>query len=110
MRAQDSDREKSLAKKENELLELKARIELNKSWEEVEGIVAVASRHDKLRSERTAISNVLRNITLLSNKASEQLINNNFEEIFRNECVELRAAELELEFSGREGGAQRKKN
>ena len=109
LRAQNSDREKSLTKKENKLLELKARIELNNSWEEVEGIVAVASRHDKLRAERTAISYVLRNITLLSNKASNQLINNNFKEIFRNECAELRAAELEVEFSGREGGAQRKK-
>ena len=109
LRAQDSDREKSLTEKQNELLELKARIELNKSWKEVEGIVAVSSRHDKLRTERTAISNVRRNITLLSNKASEQLINNNFKEIFRNECAELRAAELEVEFSGREGSAQRKK-
>ena len=109
LRAQDSDREKSLAEKENELLELRTRLELNRSWGEIKGIVAVACRHHKLRTERTAISNILRNITLLSNKASEQLINNNFEQIFRNECVELRAPELELEFSGREGSAQRKK-
>ena len=109
LRAQDSDREKALTQKQNELLELKARIELNNSWESVESIVAAASRHDKLRAERTALSNVLRNITLLSNKASEQLINNNFKDIFRYECAELRAAELEVEFSGRAGGAQRKK-
>ena len=109
LRAQDSDRDKSLLEKENKLLELKARLELTKSWGEVEDIVAVASRHDKLRTERTAIANVLRNITVLSNKASEQLINNNFKEMFRNECAELRAPELEVEFSGREGVAQRKK-
>ena len=109
LRAQDSDRDKSLLEKENKLLELKARLELTKSWGEVEDIVAVASRHDKLRTERTAIAIVLRNITVLSNKASEQLINNNFKEMFRNECAELRAPELEVEFSGREGVAQRKK-
>ena len=109
LRAQNSDRDKSLTKKENELLELKGRLELNKSWGEVERIVAVARRHEKLRTERTAISNVLRSITLLSNKASEQLINSNFKQIFRNECAELRAPELEVEFSGREGRAQRKK-
>ena len=109
LRAQDSDRDKSLLEKEKKLLELKARLELTKSWGEVEDIVAVASRHDKLRTERTAIANVLRNITVLSNKASEQLINNNFKEMFRNECAELRAPELEVEFSGREGVAQRKK-
>ena len=109
LQAQDSDREKALTQKQNELLELKARIELNNSWEAVKSIVAAASRHDKLRAERSALSNVLRNITLLSNKASELLINNNFKEIFRHECAELRAAELEVEFSGRAGGAQRKK-
>ena len=109
LRVQNSDPDKSLPEKENELLELKARVELNKSWEEVEGIVAVASRHAKLGTEKSAISNVLKKITLLSNKASEQLINNNFKEIFRNECAELRAAELEVEFSGRKGVAQRKK-
>ena len=109
LRAQDSDQEKSLSEKENKLLELKARLELNKSWVEVEDIVAVASRDDKLRAERAAIANVLRNITVLSNKASEQLLNNNFKEMFRNECAELRAPELEVKFSGREGVAQRKK-
>ena len=109
LRAQNSDREKSQAGKENELLELKAQLELNKSWGEVENLVAVASRQDKLRAEREAISNIRRNITVLSNKASEQLINENFEEIFRNECAELRAPELELEFFGRLGQSQRKK-
>ena len=109
LQAQNSDREKALTQKQNELLEFKARIELNNSWEAVKSIVAAASRHDKLRAERSALSNVLRNITLLSNKASELLINNNFKEIFRHECAELRAEELEVEFSGRAGGAQRKK-
>ena len=109
LRAQNSDREKTLKEKENELLQLRARLELNRSWEEVEGIVALSCRHHKLGTERTVISNILRNITLLSNKASEQLINNNFQQIFRNECAELRAPDLELEFSGREGRAQRKK-
>ena len=109
LRAQDFDREQSLLEKENELLELKDRLGLYRSWVEVEDIVRAASRHSKLRAERTAISNVLRNITRLSNKASDQLINNNFKEIFRNECAELRAPVLEVEFSGKEGVAQRKK-
>ena len=109
LRAQNSDREKSLLKKEKEFLELKARLELNRSWGEVESIVAVARRHNKLVTERTAISNIRRNITILSNKASEYLINGNFEEIFRNECAELRAPQVEIEFAGREGQSQRKK-
>ena len=109
LRTQNSNREKSLTEKENELIELKARLELNGSWREIKGIVAAACRDQKLSTERTAISNILRNITLLSNKASEQLINSNFQEIFRNECAELRSPEIELEFSGKEGNAQRRK-
>ena len=109
LRAQNSDPEKTQAEKENALLELKAHLELNKSWGEVESIVAIAKRKDKLRAEREAISNIRRNITRLSNKASDQLINENFEEIFRTECAELRAPELELEFFGRLGQSQRKK-
>ena len=109
LRAQGSDREKALAEKENELLELKARLELNKLWGEVEKIVAVARRQDKLRAEKEVISNIRRNITVLSNKASEHLVNENFEEMFRNECEELRAPEMELEFFGRVGQSQRKK-
>ena len=96
LRAQDSDREKTQAKKENELLELKDRVELNKSWVEVEKIAAVARREDRLKSEREAISSVLRNITILSNKASDQLINENFEELFRNECLELRTPRVRV--------------
>ena len=109
LRAQDSNQEKSLTENENELLELKARLELNRSWGEVESTVAVACRHHKLKTERAAISSILRNVTNLSNRASEKLVNNNFEQIFRHECAELRAPELDVEFSGRKGSAQRKK-
>lgn len=36
-------------------------------------------------------------------------MNGNFRKLFQNECVELRAEELEVEFSGREGRVHRKK-
>ena len=105
----NSDREEVLAKKQAELLELSARMELSKSWSEVESLVAIAIRRGKLRRERDAIAVLRRSITNLSNRASDMLINKNFEDIFRNECVELRAPELELEFFGRQGEAQRRK-
>ena len=109
LRSQNLDREEVLKKKEVELLELRARMELNKSWSEVESLVAIAIRREKLRKERDVIANLRRSITILSNKASDLLINKNFEEIFRNECAELRAPGLELEFFGRQGEAQRRK-
>ena len=109
LRSQNSDRERVIKEKEAELLELRARIEVNKSWSEVESLVAIAVRRGKLRKERDAIAILRRSITNLSNKASELLINKNFEEIFRNECSQLRAAGLELEFFGRQGEALRRK-
>lgn len=109
LRSQNANRDEALRKKENQLIDLKARRELNRSWGEIEGKVAAAIRHQTLRTERTAVTNILRNITLLSNKASQQLINGNFQQIFQIECAELRAPDIELEFSGREGRSQRKK-
>ena len=109
LRTQNSDREGVLKEKEVKLLELRSLMELNKSWSEVESLVAIAVRKEKLRQERDAIAILRRSITILSNKASELLINKNFEEIFRNECSQLRASGLELEFFGRQGEAQRRK-
>ena len=109
LRRQNSSREESLEEKEKEHYELKARLSLNESWTDIENFVSSAKRAEKLGTERGAISNVLRSITGLSTKASEQLINKNFEEIFRNECTELRAPELKLEFFGRQGHPQRRR-
>ena len=109
LRRQNSNRKESKEEKEKELYELKARLSLNESWAEIESFVVFAKRAEKLRTERGAITNVLRSITVLSKKASEQLINKNFELIFRNECSELRAPELKLEFFGREGHPRRRR-
>ena len=109
LRSQNANRDEALRENENQLIDLKARRELNKSWGEIEDKVAAAIRHQKLKTERTAVTTILRNITILSNKASQQLINGNFQQIFQVECAELRAPDVELEFSGREGRSQRKK-
>ena len=109
LRRQNSSREESKEEKEKELYELKARLSLNEFWPVIENVVSSAKRQEKLRTEREAISTVLRSITGLSTKASEQLINKNFEQMFRYECAELRAPELRLEFFGREGHPLRRR-
>ena len=110
LRNMDSDQEKSLKEKQDELIELKSRLELSRSWVEIENFVASAQRAAKLRVQRAEITTILRSITNLSTKASEQLTNNKFEQLFSIECAELRAPELSLEFFGREGSAQRRRN
>ena len=109
LRNQDSDREKSLKEKEDELIELKDRLELCQSWVRIEQFVASAQYAKLLQDQRAGITTILRHITNLSTQASEQLTNKNFERLFSTECVELRAPALKLEFFGREGRAQRRR-
>ena len=105
----DSDLEKSMKEKEDELIELNARLELSRSWVEIVKFVASAERAAKLHYQRAGISTVLGRITRLSTKSSEQLTNSEFEQLFSVECEKLRAPKLTLEFFGRQGIAQRRR-
>lgn len=53
---------------------------------------------------------LLRSLTDASKLASEDLINQDFESHFTEECKSLRAPEVNLEFPGREGAASRRKS
>ena len=106
---QNSDRDGSLQEKRKELVELQDRIKAKEVWAEITEFVTLCRRTEKLMAQKTDTSNVLRRITALSNRASEQLVNNNFQSFFHAECVQLRVPELQLEFLGREGHAQRRK-
>ena len=109
LQEQNSNREETIKEKETELCELQARLTLVENWSEIEAFVASAKRAEKLKHERQAISNVLRRITGLASQASQQLINEHFEHIFRGECEALRVPDLKLEFVGREGHPLRRR-
>jgi hypothetical protein len=109
LRQQLANRSEALTKRETELLELEARIELNKSLSEVTRRVEDARQADKLTTLARKFSGLLRQITELSKTASDQLINQNFEQLFTEECGALRVQPLRLEFVGRQGKAQRRK-
>lgn len=109
LRDQAENREQTLAHKEAELQELRARIELKKSWDQIEKRVADAQEVDKLTTLAKKLPSVLRQLTELSKQASNHLINQNFGQLFADECSALRAPSLRLEFLGREGKAQRRK-
>ena len=100
---QNSNREETIKEKETELCELQARLSLAANWSEIEEFVSSTKRAEKFKNEGKANSNVLRRITVLAREASQQLINEKFERIFRGECDALRAPEIELGFAGREG-------
>ena len=103
LREQNSNREETIQGKEKELYELKDRLALCAAWSEIENCVASAKRVEKLNSERQGITTVLQRISRLAREASQKLINEQFEIIFRGECEALRAPDIKLGFVGREG-------
>ena len=109
LQQQNCNREETTKEKETELYELQARLTFIENWSEIEEFVTSAKRAEKLKNARQAISNVLRRITGLASEASQQLINEHFEHIFRGECEALRVPDLKLEFVGREGHPLRRR-
>ena len=109
LREQSQNRDETLRKRRAELVEKSASAELTNSWSAIEARVHDAKQADRLSTFSGAIPSLSRAVTTLSKDASNQLINNSFEDLFHEECRALRAKELKLQFVGREGRAQRRK-
>ncbi|RYB93724.1 hypothetical protein EUA93_04740 [Nocardioides oleivorans] len=109
LRQQAGNRSETLSTRQRELSELIAAAELAKSWTAIENRVMDAKQADRLATLAKAVPTLLRSVTGLAKDASNELINNSFEELFHEECASLRAKELKLQFVGREGKAQRRK-
>lgn len=109
LKAQEANRADALRLKKRELAELTAAAELAKSWMTIEAQVARAKESDKLRVLAGKFSALGRSVTELAKAASDQLINQNFDKLFAEECDALRAPELKVEFVGRQGRAHRRK-
>lgn len=105
------DRATELANRQRELMELEAKIELNRQLDAVRTYVTNAKSAQKLDQLGRRISNTtLRSLTDASKVASEELINRSFERLFHEECAALRAPSVRLEFQGRSGRAERHKS
>lgn len=109
LKAQSEDRVRALADKKKERDELIAAAELARSWPTIERQVNDAKEADRLAILAKAIPTLSRNLTSLAKTASDQLINQNFETLFQEECEALRAPKLRVDFIGRQGKAQRRK-
>jgi len=109
LKAQEANRADALRLKKRELAELTAAAELAKSWMTIEAQVARAKESDKLRVLAAKFSALGRSVTELAKAASDQLINQNFDKLFAEECDALRAPGLKVEFVGRQGRAHRRK-
>lgn len=96
--------------KQGELAELTASIDLKRNLATARDYVQRAKRAQRLEQLSRDISNrVLKQLTVQSKLASEDLVNKNFEALFTDECARLRAPKVALRFQGRSGKAERKK-
>ncbi|KAA0252815.1 MAG: hypothetical protein EDX89_16710 [Acidobacteria bacterium] len=89
---------------------LEARLKLGTLLPEIRSYVERsqwATKAGTLLSGRFPV--VLRSLTEVSKRASEQLLNQDFESQFRTECAALRAPTVTLDFSGRKGEPARTK-
>ena len=109
LKEQAEDRVAALAQKKKERDELIAAAELTYSWPTIERQVNDAKEAERLTLFAKAIPTLSRNVTSLAKSASDQLINQNFEKLFREECEALRAPRLQVDFIGRQGKAHRRK-
>ncbi|WP_405217772.1 AAA family ATPase [Agrococcus sp. Ld7] len=107
--AQQLNRTASLAEKQAELLELKEKVELGKSWTLIEARVKSAKEADRLRTLKRPLPGLVRAVTELSKTASNELINQSFDALFLEECEALRTPAMKLQFVGRDGRAHRRK-
>lgn len=109
LKSQSENRSGALQEKKRELAELIAAAELGKSWSTIQAQVERAKEADRLRVLGGKFTALGRAVTELAKAASDQLINQNFDKLFAEECKALRAPELKVEFVGRQGRAQRRK-
>ena len=109
LQAQVSNQAETLKAKQAELDELKAAVELGRSWAAIEAQVTNAKEAYRLTQFKSRFSGLSRGITELSKEASDQLINQNFDHLFTEECDALRAPSLKVQFVGRQGKPQRRK-
>ena len=107
---QQANQEKLLPELRRVADDIEDRIRLGSNLGQIEECVANAARAQRLTALDQAISGrVRRSLTGASKRASEDLVNRDFEHRFADECAALDAPAVALGFQGRHGSAERKK-
>jgi hypothetical protein len=112
MRAAEGDastRKARLAEQRGRLATLEARSSLARLLPEVRAYVENAIWASKLQAVLRRFQGLLRSLTEVSKRASNEVLNDSFREAFEEECRALRAPTVKLGFPGRRGEAARSK-
>ena len=107
--AEADERQKTLQEQAARLADIEARLKLAEQLPQIEKYVARLKWVTKAGTVLSIFQGLLRGLTTISKTASEDLVNQDFERLFKEECKALRAPEVKLDFPGREGQAKRRK-
>ena len=88
---------------------LVARIRLKSNLEGIESFIGNAKWVTGLKTVTSRFPATQTSLTLASKEASQRLLNDNFDIEFKEECKNLRAPEVQLDFPGRDGASRRVK-
>jgi len=111
LQKQGVERETAFQAKLKELYELQDRVSIKKYLSEINSYVKSAKWVSKANIiNSTRIPSTIRNLTIKTKTASEDLLNRDFEKFFKEECKHLHAPEVLIDFPGRQGQAARRKS
>ncbi len=109
LRKQGAERDLALAEQETRLRDLQARLTLHQLLPEIRSFVEAACWADRVRTLLGRFQTMKRNLTKTAKRASNEVMNRQFQALFEAECAALRAPRVNLDFPGREGEARRRK-
>ena len=103
------DRERILGEERTRLQDLEDRLTLRGLMPAIEGYVQAAEWANRCTLYLRPFQGIKRSLTDTAKRASTEMMNRHFQNLFREECQSLRAPTVTLEFPGREGQALRRK-
>jgi hypothetical protein len=109
LRGQAEERKREHEKAIAQLKDVESRMALRDLLDEIRKFVGRARWANKAQTLSMRFRGLLKSLTEAVKEASEGLLNQDFERLFRAECDALRAPVVRLDFPGRRGQAARRK-
>jgi len=103
------ERTQLLAEQKARVALIEARLRLAQLLPDIRLHVTNAAWADSVGTLLGRFQGLLAGLTGVSNRASEDALNRDFERVFTEECIALRAPTVTLDFPGRQGRAARRK-
>lgn len=107
---QGEEREQKIDEAQSRLQELEARIMLRAKMPAIKNYIHLVEWARRSASNLQKFPNIKRSLTDTAKRASTQVLNSPFQNLFKEECQSLRAPLVTLDFPGREGLARRRKS